>query len=90
MSDTEKAAPVELTDEEIVGKKHNRQEIEDGYEPYFDSGGTIKKFIPPFHPDNYYLCDGFMPNHGGVQSHPEVKDTKVRKPRPPKRFGSKK
>ena len=89
MSDTEKPVPTELSDEEIIGKKHARQEIEDGYEAYFEAGGVITKYVAPFHKDHYYLCDGFLPNHGGIQSHAEVKDTMVRKPRPPKRFGSK-
>ncbi len=89
MSDTEKPVPTVLSDEELEEKSYERRLIDASREPYFEAGGTIKKYIQPFHEDNFYLCDGFLPNHGGIQSHPEVKDTMVRKPRPPKKFGSK-
>lgn len=78
-----------LSDAETQEKASERRLINEKREEYLEKGGTIKKFIAPFHPDNYYHCDVFVAGEGSLQSHEGLKDTKVRQPRPPKRFGSK-
>ena len=78
----------QLSDDELIIKKYARMEIEDGYEPYFESGGTVKKY-PTFDPEVYALCDVYIPGEGSIQSDPDIKDTKIRVPRPEKKFGKK-
>lgn len=75
--------------EMVAEKASHRREIDRKREEYFEKGGTVKKFIPPFMPENYYHCDIFIPGEGSVQSEPGVKDTMARVPRPPKKFGKK-
>lgn len=78
---------VELTDEEIMGKTHDRAEIDREREIYHDKGGTTKKYFPPYDIEKYCHCDVFIPGEGSIQSEPDIKDTMVRKPRPEKKFG---
>jgi hypothetical protein len=88
MSDTTETKDT-LSDAETQEKGTERRLIDREREIYLEKGGTIKKFIPPFQEDNYYLCDVFVPGEGSLQSHSDLKDTMERVPRPPKRFGSK-
>ena len=73
----------------IAEKQAHCREIDEKREVYLNEGGTIKRFIPPFMPENFVHCDVHIPGEGAVQSEAGVKDTKVRKPRPPKKFGKK-
>jgi len=88
MSDTPEVKDT-LTDAEVQEKSSERRLIDTEREIYLEKGGTIKKFITPFHPDNFYHCDVFVPNEGSLQSHSDLKDTMVRVPRPVKKFGKK-
>lgn len=75
--------------EMIAQKATHRAEIDAAREVYLDAGGTIKKFIPPFDEKYFIHCDMHEPGEGAYQSHAGVQETFVRKPRPPKKFGSK-
>ena len=77
------------TDEYQFGKPMDRKEIEDKIPAYLASGGTIKRITIEKSVTIVSECDVFVP---GVGSHPSklgVKDTKVRVPRPEKKFGKK-
>lgn len=76
---------VELTDDEIVGKVHDRAEINREREVYHDKGGMTKKYLST-DPENFYNCDVFIPGEGSIQSESGIKDTMVRKPRPEKKY----
>jgi hypothetical protein len=80
-------------DEAQFEKPAHRREIDAKRQEYLAKGGTIKRFIPPFMPSNFYHCDAFEPGVGAYQT-PDglakgIKDTMERKPRPPKTFGKK-
>lgn len=85
MSD-EKPIITEGFDENQFGKPAERKEIDREREVYLASGGTIKRFIPPFMPENFIHCDTFTPGVGSTQSQIGVKDTKARVPRPEKKW----
>lgn len=73
----------------LAGKKAESAFIDIEREKYFERGGTIKVIVPPYNSDDpkYYHADGFVPGEGAVQLSPDAKDTMVRKPRPPKKYG---
>ncbi len=66
-----------------------RKEIDAKREIYLREGGMIRKYMTPIHEDNYLVCDGFKPGEGATMSALGLKDTKVRKPRPEKKFAKK-
>jgi hypothetical protein len=70
----------------IAQKAAHRREIDEKREAYLEEGGTIKRYVPPYILENYIECDIHIPGEGATQSEPGIKDTKVRKPRPPKKF----
>jgi len=76
-------------DEAQFEKPAERKLIDKEREKYLSKGGTIKRLMPPFLPNNFLECDVFVPNEGSHQSAPGVKDTMSRTPRPEKKFGKK-
>jgi hypothetical protein len=76
-------------DEAQFEKPILRQEIDAKRKVYLAEGGKIHKFIPPFAPDYFVECDIFIPGVGSFASDTGLKDTKIRKPRPEKKFGKK-
>jgi hypothetical protein len=66
-----------------------RAEIREKRKQYLAEGGKIHKFIPPFKVDYFVECDIFIEGVGSFASDTGLKDTKVRKPRPEKKFGKK-
>lgn len=70
-------------------KLNLRKQIDQGRKTYLAMGGMIKKFIPPFAPTNFLVCDTFIPGEGSVPSKLGLVDTLKRKPRPEKKFGKK-
>lgn len=66
-----------------------RKEIDEKRQVYLDEGGKIHKFIPPYAANYFVECDKFIPNVGSFASDVGLKDTKIRKPRPEKKFGKK-
>ena len=77
------------TDEYQFGKPMDRKEIEDKIPAYLASGGTIKRITITKGVVNVVECDVFVPNVGSHPSALGIKDTKVRIPRPEKKFGKK-
>lgn len=76
-------------DETQFGKPTERKAIDDARKVYLAEGGTIKRFIPPFMPENFIHCDTFVAGEGSTQSQIGIKDTKVRIPRPEKKWQKK-
>lgn len=86
MSDIE----IDNTDPYQFGKPRDRKEIDDKRGAYLASGGMIHKIIPPYGTTPIVVeCDVFVPGEGSHPSAAGLKDTKVRKPRPEKKFGKK-
>jgi hypothetical protein len=81
----------EVTDEYQFEKPLERLAIQRGIPKYLAEGGTIKVIKPPYGivPPHIVECDIFVPNEGSRQSAPGIKDTKVRIPRPEKKFNKK-
>ena len=73
-------------DENQFEKPRLRNEIQDKLPEYFASGGTIKRIALEKGVPVVTECDSFVPGVGAMQSSPTVKDTKVRVPRPEKKW----
>ena len=75
------------SDEYQFGKPQDRKEIQDKIPGYLASGGTIKRITIEKGVTMVSECDVFVPGEGSHASKLGVKDTKVRVPRPDKKFG---
>jgi hypothetical protein len=71
------------------GKPLESKEIAKKIPEYLASGGTIKRITLEKGVSVVAECDVFVPGEGSYPSKLKVKDTKVRIPRPEKKFGKK-
>ena len=86
MSEVENIDPA---DPYQFGKPLESKEIASKIPEYLASGGTIKRITITKGVVNVVECDVFVPNVGSHPSALGIKDTKVRIPRPEKKFGKK-